>query len=448
MARPSPAPTGKDPFRFLLLTIAATALAGLFVLPGWLSAGAVLLEAASACMLLRPSARRDLALLLAQPQVRWMLGALSAMLLAVTIVEIGHQELAWRRFEGPARMFLACAVFLAFALARVDFSRAAAWVFPLALALCAAWVFHPGATRFYWTSRELHERAATIFMDPIALANHSVMFGFICALLIDRSQTRARQVVLGAALVLALAVAIRTQSRTGWALVPLLALLLALRNGHAGTRRLAGTLLLVAAVLGAAYAVFPTVQVRLQEAVRDLHQYVNGGSRDTSLGLRLSMFRANLILFGQRPWLGWGYAADPDLLAVPAIRALYTPFFGFMWETSGGHNEYLQSMMRMGMVGLLSRLLVLLVPLAVFTAAARCADPVRQRNGFLGLVVVIGYLTAGLTQEVFNLSYSNSLYAVLVTLFAAGAIPMPDPARRAQPAHSAPAATADPLVLT
>jgi O-antigen ligase len=92
---------------------------------------------------------------------------------------------------------------------------------------------------------------------------------------------------------------------------------------------------------------------------------------------------------------------------------------------AGGHNEYLQSLMRMGIVGLLSRLLLLFLPLVVFVGATRSGDPVRARNGFLGLFVVVAYLVTGLSQEVFNLSYSASLYALLVSTFAAGALPQP-----------------------
>lgn len=414
-----------DHFRFALVTLGAIALVGYFVLPGWMSAALVLLDFACLAYILRPSFRPDLRRVLQVAETRWMLLAFCAPLIAITIVEIGNVVVSQRRFESPSRLFLAAAIMLAGTVRRVDFSRAAALALPAGLLACAAWVFHPANALFFWGGR-----AATIFMDPISLSQHAVICAFVCAFLIDleSSQQRLQQFVLAAGLALGLAVAIRTESRTGWLIVPLAAVLLAVKN----TRRkgsLSAALLVVVALLAGVYLFAPTVQERIHEAVHEVAMYADGGDRDTSTGVRLSLFRTNLILFGQRPWLGWGYAKEPDILTIPAIRQIYTPLFGYYWKTAGGHNEYLQSMMRMGLLGLASRLLLLLVPLVVFARAVRSGDTVRRRNGYAGLVVVTGYLLGGLTVEVFNLSYSTSFYALLVALFAAGALPRPpDPA--------------------
>lgn len=418
-----------DTFRFLLLALPALTLVGHFVLPGWTSAGLVLLDLTGLCALLRPSLRAQYASLLRLPQVRWMLLALAAPLLAVAFGSIAHGELVPRRFEGPMRLFLAGTVLLAFAAHRIDFSRAISWAAPLATAICAAWVLDPDATIFYWG--EAFERAATIFMDPITLSYQMVLFGFMIAFLLPGASSWPKRLAMGVGAVLALVVSLETGSRTGWALVPLFAALLAWRYARGHKARLAGMLALVAALLGAAYFFLPGVQERLTLLLQEVQDYLNGGARDTSVGVRLALFRTNLILIAERPWLGWGYTVTPDILSIPAIRELATPRFMDYWTTSGGHNEYLQSTMRMGVVGLLSRVLVILLPLAVFVGAARSGDPVRSRNGFLGLFVVVAYMSTGLTQEVFNLSYSVSLYALLVSTLAAGALPQPVAAAQA-----------------
>ena len=420
-------------FGFAQVALAATALVGYFVLPGWLSAAVVLLDLSSLCFLLRPSVWPQLRRALQGRQTRWMLLAFAAPLIAILIVEIGNAVVSQRHFEAPGRLFLAAAVMLAALVRGVDFSRPAAWAFPAGLVACAAWVFHPANALYFWGGR-----AATIFMDPVSLSQHAVICAFVCGFLIEPStrQRRLQQLMLAAGLVLGLAVAIRTESRTGWLIVPVAAVLLAVKHTR-GKRALPATLLLAVALVAGVYLLAPTVQERIHEAAHEVAMYVHGGDRDTSTGIRLSLFRTNLILFSERPLLGWGYAKQPDVLAIPAIRQLYTPLFWYYWTTAGGHNEYLQSMMRMGLVWLASRLLLLLVPLSVFVAAIRSGDPVRRRNGFPGLVVVLGYLAGGLTVEVLNLSYASSFYALLVALFAAGALPrpaMPVPARGLPPA--------------
>lgn len=407
--------------RFLLLAIPAVTLAGYFVLPGWLSAGVLLLYIASLAAFVQPAVRARCASLLRLAPVRWMLLALAAPLLAVAIVSIGHGELSPRHFEGPGRLFVASTVLLAFAAQRIDFARVAWWAFPLSVAVSAAWVFHPGASAFYWDGR-----AATVFMDPIALSYQSVVFGFLCVVLMPGAGARWKQVVLALAAALALLVALRTHSRTGLAIVPVLTALLAWRAAREKHASMAAPLLVLSGLFVAAYVLVPGMHDRVAMVVHEVRDYLNGGNRDTSIGVRLSLFRSNFILFCERPLLGWGYTVQPEILSVPAIRELYTPMFGQYWAL-GGHNEYLQSMMRMGIVGLLSRLLLLLVPLVLFARAACAGEPDRRRNGFLGLCVVIGYITCGMTQEVLNLTSSSSLYALLVSIFAAGALPERSP---------------------
>jgi O-antigen ligase len=80
-------------------------------------------------------------------------------------------------------------------------------------------------------------------------------------------------------------------------------------------------------------------------------------------------------------------------------------------------------MMRMGLPGLVSRVLVFAVPGWIFVRACRSPLPQARRNGYLGLVVVVGYVVAGLSSEVTNLIYAASFYALLVAVFAAGALP-------------------------
>lgn len=413
-----------NPSCFALVAIAAVALPGYFVLPGWLSAAVVLFDLLALALILQPGLRHELRRVLGLSQVRWMLVALSAPLLAITITALAHQELLGRRFEGPVRLFLAGAALLVLLIARVDFSRVAAWALPASLTVCAAWVFYPGSEIFYWNGR-----AATVFMDPITLSQHTVVFGFMCALLVGERTERPQlqRLLLLAAFSLALAVAVRTQSRTGWLIVPVAALLVVLKHSRSRNTHLPLALLALLALLVAVYFAIPNVRFRIGEAINEVWMYMDGGSRDTSIGVRLSLFRTNLILFTERPLFGWGYALTPDITSIAAVRQFHTPLFHQYWLNSGGHNEYLQSMMRMGVVGLAARLLVLGIPLLVFASATRSGDANRRRNGFLGLVVTLGYLMSGMTVEVFNLSYSVSLYALLVAVFAAGALPNPAP---------------------
>jgi O-antigen ligase len=92
---------------------------------------------------------------------------------------------------------------------------------------------------------------------------------------------------------------------------------------------------------------------------------------------------------------------------------------------SGTHNEWLQALMKMGLPGLVSRVFMYLLPMALFIQAIRSSDEVRRQSGYLGLVVVIAYLASGMSSEVSNLIYLSSLYGLMMAGLGAMALPAP-----------------------
>jgi O-antigen ligase len=58
----------------------------------------------------------------------------------------------------------------------------------------------------------------------------------------------------------------------------------------------------------------------------------------------------------------------------------------------------------------------------VFTRAARASLQRTRMAGYLGLAVVIGFIAAGMTSEVFNLIYTASFYGLIVAALAATAL--------------------------
>lgn len=355
------------------------------------------------------------------PAVLWMLAAFAAPLVAVVAVQLLRHEFVPRYFDGPLRLLMSGVILLYLLQRRADALKLAEYVFPAAVLLCAGLVFlWPGASRYYWDGR-----IASYFMDPLTLAQHVSIAGFLCLFCVDANGRDPLwfRLLKYAAFAAAMAVSLATESRTGWTMVPVLAALWLIGiKGHNSKTRIVLVLGAVAASCVALYWVSDIIHERVTLAVRDAVAYFNGSNRDTSLGIRFSLFRINWLLFLQSPVFGWGFNGTPALTVMPEIAALATPMVEQYFVHSGGHNELMQSMMRMGVIGLVSRLLVLLVPLALFTRAARSLEPRRRLAGYLGLVVVIGYAAASLSSEVFNLIYAASFYGLLVAAFGAAAL--------------------------
>ncbi len=391
-----------------------------FVLRGWLNTGAVLLGLY--CLVAITVRRRPTAVALQDRRLGWMVVALSTPLLAAAAVQLLHQEFVPRYLDSPGRLWLGALILLHLVERRVN-------VLPvLGLALPASVLLAPGAHAYFWDGAQDGPRAATYFIDPLTLATHAAIAGFASLFLMDAEGRDAtwQRALKAAGFAVAMAVSFATQSRTGWLMMPVLAAIWLI--GHqraAGPQRIA--LALASVVLASALLYFgvDVVRERVDGGVRDIVQYLNGGDRDTSLGIRMRLWHAHWTLFLEKPLAGWGFGSLPTPSATPSIASLSTPMFEMYFLGSGAHNEVLQNMMRMGTLGLLSRLMVFLVPLAFFARATRSAQPRERTAGYAGLAVVIGFLSASLTSEVLNLVYAAAFYGLLVAAFAAAVFVRP-----------------------
>ena len=392
-----------------------------FMVRGWLNAAPVVLflfAVGQFALGHAPASRR----VLADTRVRWLVAALAAPLVAVAAVQLLRHEFVPRYFDAPLRLFMAGVILVYLLARRIDFLRLAGIVFPLGVLLSAAYLFgYPGAAKYFWT----YNRMATYFMDPLTLAAHITIAGFVSLFLVDAGGTDPvwLRVLKYCALGAALAVSIATGSRSGWVMVPLLVSLWLI--GHHRVRHPMQVLFSVFAISVACFALYwgsDVVHARVAKGIEDVVGYFDGGSKDTSLGVRLSLVRANWILFLQNPLYGWGFQSLPVLSSIPQMAGFYTPALEGYFVRSGGHNELLQNMMRMGVLGLVSRLMLFLVPAVLFARAARSALPRRRCAGYVGLVAVIGYFTASFSMEVFNLLYASSFYGLLIASFAAVAL--------------------------
>jgi O-antigen ligase len=399
----------------MVLILLGLTFALYFLARGWLNAALVLIFLFCVAQWMRGvwSVRP----MLADQDLRWLLAALSTPFFAVGLVQLLRQEFVVRYFDAPLRLLMAGVVLLYFIARRVNFLRLAEYAVPAGVLLCAAYLFFwPGASQFFWSPG----RVATYFMDPLTLAAHITIAGFISLFLVDAG---GRDPIWLKALkylsfFAAIAVSISTGSRSGWVMIPLLVSLWLI--GVRGGKSVRQIVLTVAAVSLACFAFYwgsDVVHERISRGWQDVLEYFSGGDKDTSLGIRISLLRANWILFLKSPLYGWGFKGVPALSSVPEIAPFLTPTFESFFVLSGGHNEVMQSMMRMGALGLLSRLLLFVVPLVVFARAARSAANGRRRAGYLGLIVVIGYITASASMEVFNLIYAASFYGLLVATF-------------------------------
>lgn len=385
-----------------------------FLIRGWLNAGGTLLALIA---LGRVMATGSWDALRTNRPLAWVAAALGAPLVLTALSQVVHGEFEVRYLDPPLRLALGGALLVYLHDRRIDWLRAAGLAVPTSLFLCAALIYAPGAGRYDWG-----ERIASYFMDPLMLGQHAAIMGFMSLFLVAPEDTPRQRSLKVAGWIVGLFIALSTGSRTGWMMIPILTLIWLARAGRLrGPRHTVHALFMMAVAAIVLYGASSVVRVRLDQLVADLTAYFSAGDPDTSIGTRLSLYRVAWAAFLERPFTGWGFASVPTPDQLPGTGPLWTPAIQTALVHHGTHSEWLQHMMRMGVLGFLGRAMLYLIPLIMFARVCRAGSGAQRNAGYLGLVVVIGYLTASFTSEVSNLVYLSTFYGLMLAAFGAPA---------------------------
>lgn len=145
---------------------------------------------------------------------------------------------------------------------------------------------------------------------------------------------------------------------------------------------------IVVAVFG-----FEMISGRLDFLRSDWDMLGAHGSSDTSLGIRVALWEIGLKAFREMPLFGHGVGAS-QLLIKQGFQDLFAKSEGF----NHFHNGFLTALVQAGILGAMTLA-------AIFAVAARnaalvlrdSADPVERFGATMIVVVVITYLTGGMT---------------------------------------------------
>jgi len=187
-------------------------------------------------------------------------------------------------------------------------------------------------------------------------------------------------------------------SRGGWVNLPFVLLLVLFSYRRCLPRHVLGGLVLLLAAAIAWVSVAPNnpVQERVQSARNEASDYFQKNVVNTSVGLRLEMWKAGLLAVQDAPLLGhgqqglWRYVServeqgeiDKGVLA-----------FGHL------HNDYLDIAGRRGLIGFGVLLALYLLPLWHFCGGLRkSADTQERPYALAGAVLCLSFLSYSLTQ--------------------------------------------------
>ncbi|MCC7598309.1 O-antigen ligase family protein [Janthinobacterium sp. FW305-129] len=192
-------------------------------------------------------------------------------------------------------------------------------------------------------------------------------------------------------------------SRSGWLVLPACGCLFSYYYSKGrGARYLAALLgALLAAFLLAYTLPNSRMPQRVEVAVNEIKQFQDSDNVTTSIGQRMEMWRTAIDMYQQRPWTGLGrngYMEQKSMLvdegkANVAIR-----------RHTNAHNDYLDTLVKRGIIGVMALLALFLVPLLLFARALRQSAPAAQPYALAGVVLCTCYMIFGLTTSSLTLN--------------------------------------------
>ncbi|HEY0297169.1 MAG TPA: O-antigen ligase family protein [Bordetella sp.] len=343
---------------------------------------------------------------------------------AVLWTQLAHWDFDGQPMDAPSRFLLA--VPLLYCLQRLPPSRLRR-LRHVQWGLCAGAI---GAALVLWVAPlDGSMRHVPKFASAITFGNLGLVMGLGAMLTLGWRLTRSfLEPLLKVVAVLAgFYASLLSGTRGGWVALPVLLILFLLLSRLRGAYKLLLCVLAVA-ILSGVYLTDKNVQMRIHTASAEYAAAVQAhgeeksalAASDTSVGLRLSFWRAGYAMFLAHPFAGVG---SQHIQEVYEDRAAH----GLMPQDAGHfdhlHNDYLQSLAANGLPGLLARLMAYLVPLYLFVRAIRSAEPQRVTAGWVGALVVVSYMVFGLTETMFSITMNASFYTGLVLIFSVLALP-------------------------
>ncbi len=257
------------------------------------------------------------------------------------------------------------------------------------------------------------------FFKIIAFGGISITMALMCFWAAILVKSRKISLLMFCGFGLACFASLLSGSRGSWLSVFSGLVLLILFNPKAWTVRKRVIITLSAIVLISSTYALPIVQKRVELATSQLDAYFSQGLVSPSVGLRLEVWRAALVSVEENPWLGIGAENFNDKITDLINRGKADPIL--MSRLGHVHNEYLFAALHRGIPGLVSLLLIFLVPLYAFIRYYHEVGGSDQLLLGYGIVMIVSGMTMSLTDVYFQ-HHRESLFFAFYTYLIYGLV--------------------------
>lgn len=349
--------------------------------------------------------------------VKLIIASLAAGFLAILITQGLRGELLLKAFDAPLRMLLCIPIFLYLCHKPLNIVKAAPYV--LSLSFLATFLYllqHPEVPAF-WGGR-----FATKPVDPNAFGVYSTLIFSLLLFSLNLNNPinqKIRLFIATLGLALGAYLVIGSGTRGAWLAIPFLFIAwgaINVKNNLKLTLLLSG-LLLVTTWIG--YSAFPNFEARIDSGFHEIHSWLFTTAKDTSAGIRLSMWQVTWELLQKNPFLGYGDSGYQHLLNDQNLIGNYSPIVLEIMAKSGPHNEYIANALRSGVFGGLAIVVILFAPFYVYLKSLSRSPGTNIRtfnSNHLGLALFVCLAISSMSVEIFNLKYTSSFYGLLIAM--------------------------------
>src|SRR5450830_1406268 len=350
-----------------------------------------------------------------QKWLRLFIFTLAAPICAIFISQLFRQDFSWSYYDAPSRLLICIPILYVMIASRLNVVNSLGYAIPFTILInLFSILIHPNYT---WGP----DRVTTFLADPLTFGSINLTLGLLSLLSIsalkDHWLTKLLKIV---GFVAGVYLAIHSGSRTGWFAMPVI-LMLWLQPQTLKTKlsSVVISLILVSIIALALFNLSTTVHIRSGELFSEALNYRwDTLNPDTSTAMRISFFRIACFLFAQNPLAGWGDTGFGNLLNDPYISAFASSYTRQFPLHAGFHNEITTNMVRSGIWGLISSVVIFLIPTCFFAAYIRSKNQDIRKIALLGISFMICAFFSGMSTEIFNLKYTAAFYGMMITILA------------------------------
>lgn len=261
---------------------------------------------------------------------------------------------------------------------------------------------------------------AQVFTNAIMFGDISLLLGLLnasacCLFYQNRQKTMLLLAILG--FISGVIASILSGSRGGWIAAPLIGIFILMQaKDLVGKKQIQKILLILLLGVLSAVAIPQTgIQTRLNAAVNDIQLY-SLGETNTSVGLRLEMWKGAIYLFSEAPFLGVGqYGSQPkkaELVQQGLISQASSRFDHL-------HNEFLNTLALNGVIGLVFLIALYIIPLRLFIGKIKqhANNWSIKAYALAGALVPMSYIDFALTQSMFSHNIGVMVFIFFILIF-------------------------------